>query len=332
MSRVAWIVGVIAAGLLLTANARAQDAAEFYKGKTLTWIVATGPGGGHDFYARLIVRHMGKYMPDTTLVVRNVPGAGHIAGANTIYASKPDGLTIGSFSTGLVYGQIVGMQGIQFDLGKMSWIGKSASDSRVVLVSHKSGIKKLDDMRDPNREVLFVTSGIGSGSYLEAQMVKRAFGLNSKILTGYAGNEGMLSMLRGETHATLDGAETSMQLVNKGDGFIMMQFGKELPNIPDGRDFAQTEDAKKIVSLLEAQSVLARLTAGPPGIPQDRLDYLREMYRKALEDPELLEDAKKAKRTIKPMYGEQVAEAIKRALNQPDDVVALLKSVVTKID
>ena len=86
------------------------------------------------------------------------------------------------------------------------------------------------------------------------------------------------------------------------------------------------------MSLLEAQSILARITAGPPGIPQDRLDYLREMYRKTLESPELLEDAKKAKRTIKPMYGEDVANAIRRALNQPDDVVTLLKSLVTKID
>jgi putative tricarboxylic transport membrane protein len=333
MRRQAWILGLVtAAGLVFGGSAHSQDAAEFYKGKTLTWIVATGPGGGHDFYARLIIKHMAKQMPETTLVVKNVPGAGHISGANTIYASKPDGLTIGSFSTGLVYGQIVGMQGIQFDLGKMSWIGKSASDSRVMLVSHKSGIKTLDDMRDPKRQVLFVTSGIGSGSYLEANMVTRAFGLNSKILTGYAGNEGMLSMLRGETHATLDGAETSMQLVNKGDGFIMMQFGKELPNIPDGRDFAKTADALKVVALLEAQSVLARLTAGPPGILQDRLNYLREMYRKTLEDPELLEDAKKAKRTIKPMYGEEAATAIRKALNQPEDVVTLLKSIVTKVE
>ena len=67
-----------------------------------------------------------------------------------------------------------------------------------------------------------------------------------------------------------------MALVNKGDGFIMMQFGKELPGIPDGRDLAKTDDALKIVSLLEAQSLLARIAAGPPGIPADRLDYLPE--------------------------------------------------------
>jgi tripartite-type tricarboxylate transporter receptor subunit TctC len=337
MRRQAWILGLITAAVFAFSafsgsSARASDASEFYKGKTLTWIVSTGPGGGHDFYARLILKHMARLMPETTMIVKNVGGAGHILGANTLYLSKADGLTIGSFSTGLVYGQIVDMPGIRFDLGKMSWIGKSASDSRVLMVGNKSPIKTLDDMRNPNRQTLFVTSGIGSGSYIEANMVTRAFGLNAKFLTGYVGNEGMMSLLRGESDASLDGSETSMALVDKGDGFIMMQFGKELPGIPDGRDFAKTDDALKIVSLLEAQSLLARLTAGPPGIPADRLEYLREMYRKALESPELLEDAKKAKRTIKPMYGDDVGNAIRRALNQPDDVVVLLKSLVTKID
>ena len=144
MRRQAWILGLImAAGLVFGVfgdlSARASEASDFYKGKTLTWMVSTGPGGGHDFYARLIARHMAKFIPDTTIIVKNVPGAGHIIGANTVYLSKPDGLTIGSFSTGLVYAQLVEMQGIQFDLAKMSWIGKAASDSRVMMVTKKSG-------------------------------------------------------------------------------------------------------------------------------------------------------------------------------------------------
>ena len=153
-----------------------------------------------------------------------------------------------------------------------------------------------------------------------------------KILTGYVGNEGQLSMLRGETQATMDGAETSLQLVHKGDGKLLLQFGKELPDVPDGADLAENDDARKITSLLVAQSVLARICAGPPGIPADRLAYLREVYLKTLASPELLEDAKRAKRTIKPMRGEEVTVAIQRAINQPDDVVKLLKGLVTTIE
>jgi tripartite-type tricarboxylate transporter receptor subunit TctC len=323
---------IMAIAVLGTVPPSQADEADFFKGRNMTWIVSTGPGGGHDFYARLISRHMEANLPGATIVVKNVPGAGHIIGANMVYAAKPDGLTIGSFSTGLVYGQLVSMKGIQFDLGKMSWVGKASSDPRVMVVSKKSPFKTLADMQKSDRPVVFVASGVGGGSYNEAHMVGRAFDFPYKVLTGYAGNEGHMSMMRGESDAAMDGAETSMVLVDRGEGFLMLQFGKEIPNVPDGADFAKTEQAKTISALLEAQSVLARITAGPPQIPAARLEVLRSAYRKTLESPALLADAKKAKRSVHPAYGEDVAKAIRAALAQPPEVVELLKTLVTKLD
>ena len=85
-------------------------------------------------------------MPGSIFVVKNVPGAGHIVGANTIYASKPDGLTIGIFNTGLIYNQVLGAAGVKFDLDKMSWVGKAASDPRVITVGTSSPIKTFKDL------------------------------------------------------------------------------------------------------------------------------------------------------------------------------------------
>jgi tripartite-type tricarboxylate transporter receptor subunit TctC len=224
------------------------------------------------------------------------------------------------------------MNGIQFDLGKMSWVGKASSDPRVMVVSKKSPFKTLADMQKSDRPVVFVASGVGGGSYNEAHMVGRAFDFPYKVLTGYAGNEGHLSMMRGESDAAMDGSETSMVLVDRGDAFLMMQFGKEIPNVPDGSDLAKTEQAKTISALLEAQSVLARITAGPPDIPAERLATLRTAYSKTLAAPDFLADAKKAKRSVIPASGEDVTKAIRAALAQPPEVVDLLKTLVTKID
>ena len=114
----------LAAGLvLLTVPAHAQSGAAFFKDKTVNYIVATAPGGGYDTYGRLVAEYMQKYLPGSTFVVKNVPGAGHLVGTNSIYASRPDGLTIGTFNTGLIYNQLVGLEGVRFDLTKMSWIG-----------------------------------------------------------------------------------------------------------------------------------------------------------------------------------------------------------------
>ena len=62
---------------------------DFYKGKTVTYIVATAPGGGYDSYGRLVAEYMQRYLPGSTFVVKNMPGAGHLIGTNAIYASKP---------------------------------------------------------------------------------------------------------------------------------------------------------------------------------------------------------------------------------------------------
>src|ERR1043166_6126645 len=121
-----WYAIFVGLVLLLSAPAWAAASADMFKGKTITYIVATSPGGGYDTYGRLIARYMQKYLPGSRIVVKNVPGAGNIIGANTIYAAKSDGLTIGMFNTGLIYDQLVGRKGVMFDLRKFTWIGKAS--------------------------------------------------------------------------------------------------------------------------------------------------------------------------------------------------------------
>ena len=40
--------GVMAAAVLAAGGAQAQTGADFFKGKTVTYIVSTAPGGGYD--------------------------------------------------------------------------------------------------------------------------------------------------------------------------------------------------------------------------------------------------------------------------------------------
>ena len=60
---------------------RADD--EFLRGKTVTFIVPTAPGGGYDTYSRLIARHIGRFLPgQPNVVAQNMPGAGGVRAAN----------------------------------------------------------------------------------------------------------------------------------------------------------------------------------------------------------------------------------------------------------
>ena len=126
----------------------AESAQEVFKGKTITYIVATSPGGGYDSYGRLVARYMNKYLPGSKIIIRNMPGAGHVIGANTDLCGQARWLTIGTFNTGLIYLQLLHESGVQFDLAKMSWIGKAASDARVLVLSKSSGIKDVQQLFD----------------------------------------------------------------------------------------------------------------------------------------------------------------------------------------
>jgi putative tricarboxylic transport membrane protein len=326
---------LIAAGALagigaIALPALAQSGAGFFKNKTVTYIVATSPGGGYDFYGRLVSNYMEKYLPGSTFVVKNLPGAGHIVGTNTIYASRPDGLTIGTFNTGLIYNQLIGLKAIKFDLTKMSWIGKAAADPRIVVVSADSGIKSWQDLINLKTPVNFSTAGIGSAAYVETTMLQKLLNIPIKIQTGYNGSDDQLAMRRGEIIGTIASRSSWQQFVDNGYARFIAQIGGSDKDVPQLSTLVSDPDAKAFIALVQSQGDLSRLTAGPAGIPADRLAALRDAYRKSMEDPKLQADIKKAGRPLEPLVGEEVAKRIEAALTQPPKTIALLKETMSQ--
>lgn len=307
-----------------------ESAAAFFRGKTITYIVATSPGGGYDTYGRLVARYMNKYLPDTKIIVRNLPGAGHVIGADTIYAAKPDGLTIGTFNTGLIYMQLLHAPGVRFDLTRMSWIGKAASDPRVLVISRKSGIRNVRQLLDPSRPpTILFAAGMGSAGYLDTRLAAFAIHLNVRLIPGYGGSEGTMSMLRGETQGTIGSESSYAQFVSQGEGSYLLQFGGPAGGpIPHAMPLARTPDAKKLLGLIADESEVSRLTAGPPGIPANRLQLLRRVYMKALDDPGLRAQARKMDAPIDPSGGRQVHEIIDQALQLSPSTLKLLRQAV----
>jgi tripartite-type tricarboxylate transporter receptor subunit TctC len=322
--------GVVAAAILAASGAHAQTGADFYKGKTVTYIVSTAPGGGYDLYGRLVAEFMQKHLPGSTFVVKNVPGAGHLVGANTIYASKPDGLTIGIFNTGLIYNQVLGAPGVKFDLGKMSWVGKAASDPRVITIAQQSPIKSLKDLQNSKETVNFAVGGIGSATYIESMMLTNVLKLPVKVLTGYSGGDDQMAVRRGEITGSVASRSSWEQFVKNGYGKFIVQIGGSQTDVPQLATLVTDPTAKGVVALIQSQGDIGRLTAGPPGIPQDRLDALRAAYKASMEDPELLAKAEKLQVPIDPMYGDDVLKRVKLALEQTPQTVALLKEAMEK--
>jgi tripartite-type tricarboxylate transporter receptor subunit TctC len=306
----------------------AQTGADFYKGKTVTYIVATSPGGGYDLYGRLVAEFMQKYLPGSTFVVKNLPGAGHLVGTNTIYASKPDGLTIGTFNTGLIYNQLIGLDGVKFDLNKMSWIGKAASDPRVFTVHPDLPIRTFKELQNYKESLNFATAGVGSAAYVETVMLAKALKLPARIVTGYNGTDDQLAMRRGEVQGSIASRSSWEGFVKNGYGRFIAQIGGTQTDLPQVASFATDAAAKALVALVQSQGDISRLTAGPPDIPADRVAALRDAYKKALEDKELQAKTEKLERPVDPAFGEDVLKMVQAALNQTPETIAFLKEAM----
>ncbi|HET9270989.1 MAG TPA: tripartite tricarboxylate transporter substrate-binding protein [Vicinamibacterales bacterium] len=307
----------------------ADDPRAFFAGKTLTYIVATEAGGGYDTYGRLMSQYIGQQLGVRTVVVKNVPGGGHIVGTNELYRARPDGLTIGMFNSGLIYAQLLGRRGFNAKLDQMSWIGKAGGEPRVLVVSKQSGFRSIEDVRKAGRPLLMAAGGVGTEGYIDGTLLTSAIGIKTKMVLGLATRDSQLSMMRGDTEAQFVSASSGRPLLDGGFGVPIMRVGSGPgvdDSVPDAASLVTTDDGRRLVALIQSVATLSRWTAGPPGIPADRLAVLRAAHAAALAEPALLAAAKKLELPIQPMDGAALAEAVARVLKQPAETVTLLAS------
>lgn len=305
----------------------------FYNGQTVVFIVATAAGGGYDAYARAIAPYVQKYLPGSTVVIKNVPGAGHIIGANEDYVAKPDGLTIATFNTALIFSQIVGAQGIQFDLAKYTWIAKLSSDNRVLMVGAKTPYKTFDDALKSSQTTPMVLSsaGLSSASNIDALLLQQAMGIKFKIIANYTGNDADLAILRGEVAGTVGSYSSLVHDVETGDGRVLLQVGMTkdptIPSVPLLSDIVPA-NKKAVADLILVDASIGRLVAAPPGVPEPRRLALVQAFQKAAADPDFLALAKKQQLPIDPSFGDSVGNLVKSALNQTPEDLTILKTIL----
>ena len=312
----------------------------FYKGKTIRIIVGFPAGGGYDTYARLIARHMGKYIPvNPTIIVENMTGAGSLISANHVYkVAKPDGLSIGHFIGGLFLQQLLGKPGIEFDARKFEYIGVPGQDDFMIAISKASGINSMDKWMASKVPVKLggVTSGSGTDDL--PNILKATLGLPVQLVSGYKGTADIrLAFNSGE----VQGASNSWQSfkatwsreLEAGEAIIVLQetfkAHAELPNVPVAIDFAKTDEARKLIRVVvQVHGPTVRPFALPPGTPKERVQILRKAFMETMRDSEFLAEAKKAKLEINPLDGAELEQGINEILSLEPALIAKLKEIL----
>jgi tripartite-type tricarboxylate transporter receptor subunit TctC len=299
----------------LAAPAQADD--DFYKGKTVNFIIATASGGGYDTYSRLIARHLGRHLPgQPTVVPQNMPGAAGIRAANHLYSAAPkDGTTIGMLDQATYLDQILGTPGLSADASRFNWIGRILSNSAVLYSWHLAKVQKTEDVF--THELIVATSG--AASRLNWTVLNNVLGTKFKIITGYQGSsDSRLAMMRGEIDALSQPWPVlkveGEQLLRDKQINLLLQTGAdkhpELQQVPRMIDLAKTDDDRVLLALFSSPSTIGRSVAAPPDVPPERVKALRAAFTAALNDPALLEEVGKMRLALDPLDGEALQAAI----------------------
>ncbi len=319
----------------LAAPAWAED--DFYKGKTVNFIIATATGGGYDTYSRLIARHLGRHLPgQPTVVPQNMPGAAGIRAANYLYSAAPkDGTTIGMLDQATYLDQILGTPGLAADASRFNWIGRILSNSAVLHAWHLAKVKTIEDAF--KNELIVATSG--AASRLNWTVLNNVVGTKFKIITGYQGSsDSRLAMMRGEIDALSQPWPVlkveGEQLLRDKQINLLLQTGAdkhpELPQVPRMIDLGKTDDDRVLLALFSSPSTIGRSVAAPPDLPPERVRALRAAFTAALRDPALLEEVGKLKLMLDPLDGEALQAAIAGTGSVSTELVARARRVAER--
>jgi len=314
-------------------------AQDFFKDKTLTFIVGYSPGGTYDQYTRLIARHINKYISgNPTRIVENMPGAGGIIAANHLYNRvKPDGLTIAAWASPLILQQVMGNEAIKFDARKVGWVGVPGPYDTACHFNSESGIKTIDDWFAAKRPVKIGSIGPGTSLSDVPKLLKAALNLPIEMVEGYKGGaEARLAVESGE----VDGLCASWQ-ATKVTWRSQMEAGKihvvlqatlkshpDLKKVPLAISYAKTEEAKTLLRVADNVHAYQFPYSVAPGTPPDRLQVLQQAFVKTLRDRELLAEAKKADLEVAPVDGPTTAKTFANLYELNPALIAKLKEIL----
>lgn len=326
------ICAIVAVFAVLCATTVAAD--DFYKGRTISFVIGSGTGGGYDTYSRLVARHIGSHLPgNPTVVAQNMPGASSVRATNHLYSvAAKDGTAIGMIDQAIFLYQILETPGLTADVSKFVWIGRLIGNSAVLFAWHTAPVKKIEEALTNE----LIVSSSGAASKLNWTVMNEVVKTRLKIISGYPGtNEARLAMMRGEVHALsmpwallkIEGAEW---LENKQIN-LLVQTGldqhPELRHVPRMVDLVKNEEDRKLVELFSSPSTIGRSVMAPPGVPAERIVELRKAFVAALKDPALLEEVKKQKLDLEPLDGDTLQKAVAAAAQVSPALVARAKAL-----
>lgn len=297
----------------------------YYGGKRITIVVGFIPGMGYDRMARLVAKHLPKYIPGhPIIIIENLPGAGSMIAANRIYNSeKPDGLTIGAINRNLPLAQLAKVEGAKFDMTKFAWIGSTAVEPTILCIRSDLPYKTFSDLRKAKGPIYIASGGSVTRGAQFALLVKEFLKVNLNIIS-YPLGDGMLAVERKEVDGAV-GSYSSFQPKIEIDLVRPLLRGRAsehgIENVPVDEELAIDKTGKTLMAMCSATDLIGRPFVAPPGTPNELMNILRHAFAGVSKDTELIKESKKNMMPVQYLSAEESLKVTNFVLHQKEDVI-----------
>jgi hypothetical protein len=316
-------------------------AADHYAGKTIDFLIGGDVGGGYDIYARVLSRHLPRFIPGNPAIVpKNQPGAGSGRAAAFIYSVAPkDGTVIGAVFPGAIMGPLLDDRAqALYDPTKFQYLGSADNATRVCITHARSRIKSFDDALA--QKTIMGASAAGGSTRDYVNMLKKTTGVLFDLVGGYKGTADIfLAMERGEVDGMcgLDWASLKSQRpdwVRDRTVSILIQVNLEPEadlsklGVRQAWKFVKNESDKRAVELVIGQQVFGRPYLAPPDVAAEPLALLRTAFTATMQDKDFLADAERTRIDVVPSSGERVQRLVGDLYAAPKATVERAKELV----
>jgi len=318
-----------AAVIHLSAQSAAHaQPAEAYPIKQIRMIIPAGAGGGYDSYARILAKHLEKFIPGNPVFVnQNMPGASGMVGTNwTASVAPKDGSVIAITYNTLLLEPLFGNAAAKYDPRELEWVGSMGKQQQTCATWHTSPIKSIEHARE--REVVVAATGATGNSALMPKQLNTLLGTKFKVVSGYSTSESRLAVERGEVEgicglslSTLK-ASSPEWIQNKRINILIQTGAKPqegLDHVPLLSNLVKDANDRQALTVLAFPEETGRPFFMPPGTPKPLVQVMRRAFDATLKDAAFLVDAEKARLELDPVPGAQVEAMIRQvyAMSEP---------------
>ena len=268
----------------------------------LNIVVPSISGGGADIHARLVSKHLIKYI-NTAVNVTNMQGGGGLIMSNWLYNVADQQNTIGILTVNnntIIHG-ILKEENVRYDIRKFKWLLSLEDGDENVFVLWANRTRGLDNITlllKPDN--IFVIGNSGSNN-IQTHFLSNIIGVKSKIIFGYKDiikaletNEidarfGTLMSAKSRYPQWLTGQDIIVPILQMGAPHRHPSIG----NVPNIREFIINEDDLKLITFYEKLIKLSRIVVSPPSMKNDRVELIINALMKMREDKDFISDSVK---------------------------------------